>query len=58
MDNSHKTVSADHNFWRQRRAEADSNQSPSAYQPNTLPLGFTGSQFDFLSAVSVKYSVS
>ena len=31
---SHKTVSTDHNFWRERRAEADSNQGPSAYHPN------------------------
>ena len=41
---SHKTVSADHNFLRERRAEADSNRGPSAYQPNALPLGQTGSQ--------------
>ena len=40
---SHKTVSTDHNFWRERRAEADSNRGPSAYQPNALPLGQTGS---------------
>ena len=33
---SHKTVSTDHNFWRERTAEADSNQGPSAYQPNAL----------------------
>ena len=32
-----------HNFWRERRAEADSNRGPSAYQPNALPLGQTGS---------------
>ena len=38
-----KTVSTDHNFWRERRAEADSNRGPSAYQPNALPLGQTGS---------------
>ena len=37
-------MSTDHNFWRERRAEADSNRSPSAYQPNALPLGQTGSQ--------------
>ena len=30
---SHKTVSTDHNFLRERRAEADSNRGPSAYQP-------------------------
>ena len=40
---SYKTVSTDHNFWRERRAEADSNRGPSAYQPNALPLGQTGS---------------
>ena len=40
---SHKTVSTDHNFWSERRAEADSNQGPSAYQPNALPLGQTSS---------------
>ena len=37
---SHKTVSTDHNFSRERRA--DSNRGPSAYQPNALPLGQTG----------------
>ena len=31
-------------FWRERRAEAGSNWGPSAYQPNALPLGQTGSQ--------------
>ena len=41
---SHKTVSRDHNFWTERRAEADSNRGPSAYQPNALQLGQTGSQ--------------
>ena len=40
---SHKSVSTDHNFWRERRAEADSNRGPSAYQPNALPLGQAGS---------------
>ena len=41
---SHKTVSTDHNnLWRERRAEADSNWGPSAYQPNALPLGQTHS---------------
>ena len=40
---SHKTVSTDHNFSRERRAEADSNRAPSAYQPNALPLRQTGS---------------
>ena len=31
-------------FWRERKAEADSNRGPSAYQPNVLPVGQTGSQ--------------
>ena len=38
---SHNTVSTDHYFWRERRAEADSNWG---YQPNALPLGQTGSR--------------
>ena len=37
----HKTLSTDHNFWRERRAEAHSNGGPFAYQPNALPLGQT-----------------
>ena len=42
---SHKTVSTNHNlFEEKRRAEAVSNRGPSAYQPNALPLGQTGSQ--------------
>ena len=40
---SPKTLSTDHNFWNERRAEADSNRGPSAYQPNALPLSQTGS---------------
>ena len=40
---SHKTVSTDHNFWRERRVEADSNRGPSAYQLSALPLDHTGS---------------
>ena len=32
-------------FEDKRRAEADSNRGPSAYQPNALPLGQTGSRF-------------
>ena len=40
---SHETVSSDHNFWRERRAEADLNWSPTAYHPNALLLGQTGS---------------
>ena len=41
---SHKTVSTGHNFWREKRVEADSNRGPSAYQPNAVPLGQTGSR--------------
>ena len=42
---SHQTVSTDHTLSRERRAEADLNQSLSAYQPNALPLGQTGSLY-------------
>ena len=41
------TVPTDQNVWRERTAEADSNRGPSAYQPNALPLGQTGSQVPF-----------
>ena len=42
---SHRTVSTNHNlFRRERRAGAESNRGPSAYQPNALPLGQTGSR--------------
>ena len=37
-------MSTNHNFWRERRAEAVSNQGPSTYQPTALPLGQTGSR--------------
>ena len=41
---SHRTVSTNHNlFLRERRAEAVSNRGPTAYQPNALPRGQTGS---------------
>jgi len=40
---SHKTMCTDHNFWRERRAEADLNRGPSAYQHNALPLAQTSS---------------
>ena len=36
-------MSTNYNFWRERKAEADSNRGPSTYQPNALPLGQTGS---------------
>ena len=42
---SHKTVSTNHNFRRERKAEAVSNRGTSAYQPNTLPLGQTCSLY-------------
>ena len=32
-----------------RRAEADSNRGPSAYQPNALPLDQTGSRQSLLT---------
>ena len=40
---SHKTMPTDHNLFEEKRAEAVSNRGPSAYQPNALPLGQTGS---------------
>ena len=36
-------MSINHNFWRERRAEAELNHSPSAYQLVALPLGQSGS---------------
>ena len=42
-------LSIDHNFLRERRVKVDSNRSPSAYQPNALPLGQTGSQGQVIS---------
>ena len=41
-------------FWRERRAEAVSNWGPSTYQPNTLPLGQTGSRM-WLQTFQLKY---
>ena len=35
-------MSTNHNLFEERRAEAESSRGPSAYQPNTLPLGQTG----------------
>ena len=43
---SHKTEFPDHKFQRVRRAEAESNRGPSAYQPNILPLGQAGAHKD------------
>ena len=39
----HKTVSTNHNLYDEKGAGAVSNRGPSAYQPNALPLGHTGS---------------
>ena len=54
---SHKIVSTDHNFRRERRAEADSNRGPSAYQPNALPLGQTSSTPDIVPFIHLLYIV-
>ena len=53
---SHKTVSTDRNFRRERRAEADSNRDPSAYQPNALPLGHTSSHITAASEQPFLYT--
>ena len=37
-------MSTIHSFWREQRAKAERNQGPSAYQPNGLPPGQTGSR--------------
>ena len=56
---NHKTCSVHkpQPFWRERRAEAVSNRGPSAYQPNALPLGQTGSQTNFqvTRLITLKY---
>ena len=49
---SQKTASTHHNFWRERRAEADSNRGPSSYQLNALPLGQTGSHYEILLLIA------
>ena len=42
---SHGTVSANHNLFEEKgEPKRVSNRGPSAYQPNALPLGQTGSQ--------------
>ena len=42
---SHKTVSTNHNLSEEKgEPKSVSNRGPSAYQPNALPLGQTGSQ--------------
>jgi len=45
---SHRTVSTNHSLFEKKGAEAVSNRGPSAYQPNALPLGQTGSLGCFL----------
>ena len=55
-------MSTYHSFWRERRAEPDSNRGPSAYQPNALPLGQIGSQrpacqrFKYISVLAVGFA--
>ena len=44
-------------FWRERRTEAESSRGPSAYQPNALPPGQTGSNLIIVSVVSQLYQV-
>ena len=39
---SHKTVSTNHNLFEEK---GEPKRGPSAYQPNALPLGQTGSQY-------------
>ena len=43
VEQSHvQTVSMNHDFGRERRAEEESNSRPSVYQPNALPLDRAG----------------
>ena len=53
---SHRTVSTNHNPFEEKRAEAVSNRGPSAYQPNALPLGQTGSRFTRFTTNGVFYT--
>ena len=48
-------MSTNHKFWRERRADADSKRGSSAYEPNALPLGQTGSPI--LSKVSKHFAL-
>ncbi len=44
---SHRTVSTNHNLFEEKgEPKRVSNRGPSAYQPNALPLGQTGSLID------------
>ena len=45
MEKSQDSVHKPQPFWRESRTEVVSNQGPSAYQPNALPLGQTGSLY-------------
>ena len=38
MDKVTRQCPTNHNLWRERRTEADSNRGPSSYQSKTLPL--------------------
>ena len=43
VEQSHvQTMSMNHDFGRERRAEEESNSRPSVYQPNALPLDRAG----------------
>ena len=42
-EQSHKTVSTNHNLFEEKRAEAVSNRGPSAYQPNAFGARFVRS---------------
>ena len=63
-DDSHFNVNCEEKVTRQcpqtttfeeRKAEAESNRSPSDYQPNDIPLGQTGSPVQVSVAVSVHF---
>ena len=41
---SHKTVSTNHNLFDEKGEPKRYGRGPSAYQPNVLPLGQTGSE--------------
>ena len=53
MTKSQDSVHKPQPFWRERRAEPVSNRGPSAYQPNALPLGLTGSHSQFQWSLSI-----
>ena len=39
-ESHYKAVSTNHSFWRERRAEAEWNQGPSAYHCSPTPYGY------------------